>query len=187
MVEEAFRQTRDLKNGILNFTNRNMRIALVVTFQSMRTSWSFFKWRGLLNKFHVDTSSFIERQLQVRSTDLHKGWSSQTLMALFDYDFEPVNGYGNNFARCQYPLLASQLKETWWCKNVEKIRRGLTPDLQPMKIFWTESNDSFECYSARVVDEEMIGVMDPHFSGPCALKPDQHFNLPSESLPEGEE
>lgn len=185
--EEIFRHIGCLRDGTLDFSGQYMKLGLVITLNAMKTSWSFFSWRGLLNKFHFDTTRFIERQMQVLSTDIYRGWNAQTLKALFDYEFKPVREYGKDYSHCHHPLLAFRFKEIWWCKNVEKIKRGLTPDRQPKKIVWVESEDSFEDYSAHIVDEELINTLDPHFSNPHALEPDQYHDLPSKSLLEDED
>lgn len=180
MLEDAFRQMGDLKNEILECRSQNMKIGLAITFYAMRRSWSFFILRDLLDKLNVDTSSFVERQMQGCWTDIHRRWNAHTLMALFEYEFKPVQGYGNDLSDSEHPLLASRLKETWWCKNVEKIRRGLTPDQQPKTIFWAESEESFEVYSVRVVNEEMMDTLDPLLSNSHDIDPDLYLDLPNE-------
>lgn len=187
VLEEMLRHTGCLKNGALTFSSQYIKLGLVMTLNAMKTSWSFFVWRSLLNKFHLDTSSFVERQMRVRSTDNHKGWNTQTLKVLFGYEFKPVRGYVNEYSHCQNPRLAFQFKELWWCKNVERIRRGLAPHRQPKKICWAESEDSFEDYSTHIVNEEGINALNPCISDPHAVEPDDYPDMPSESLFQDEE
>ncbi|MCJ1267326.1 hypothetical protein MMC22_007211 [Lobaria immixta] len=161
-----------------------------MTFYAMKTSWSFLMWRGLLNKYNVDISGFVNGKVLVCSTDAHRRWNAQTFMALFEYKFKPVYEYGIERSHPMQLLLTSRLKELRWCKNVEKIERGLHPDRQPKKIFWAESEESFEGYSARVVNEEMMNnaPLDPHFGNPYAVDPDHSLDFPpSESLLEDED
>lgn len=72
-------------------------------------------------------------------------------------------------------------------KNVEKIRKGLTPDHQPKKIFWAESEESFEVYSVSVVNGEMLDTLDPHLSDSHDIDPDLYLDLPSEPSLENED
>lgn len=116
------------------------------------------------------------------STNIHKEWNTQTLKALFGYKFKPVRRYVNEYSHCQYPQLAFQFKELWWCKNVEKIRKGLAPNWQPKKICWAESEDSLEDYSAHIVNEEQINALDPCISHPHAVESNDYPDFPSESL-----
>lgn len=72
-------------------------------------------------------------------------------------------------------------------KNVEEIRKGLTPDHQPKTIFWAESEESFDVYSVRVVNEEMVDTLDPHLSDSHDIDPDLYLDLPSEPSLENED
>ncbi|KAI9877747.1 MAG: hypothetical protein M1830_002943 [Pleopsidium flavum] len=122
--------------------------APVLTAYAMETSMSFSRWRTLLKEYNVDLPSYIEQQMEDGAYMRNLGWSEETLMALFNYHFEPVNG-DEHYAwiRGLY-----KRKERWWCKNVEKIKRGQTPDEQPAEVVWEETREQFRYYAARLLD-----------------------------------
>ncbi|KAI9876025.1 MAG: hypothetical protein M1830_007522 [Pleopsidium flavum] len=125
--------------------------ALVLTAYAMETSMSFFRWRTLLKEYNVDLPSYIEQQMEDGAYMRNLGWNKKTLTALFNYHFEPVNG-DEHYERYEWICGLYEHKERWWCKNMEKIKRGQTPDEQPAEVVWEETLERFSDYGARLLD-----------------------------------
>lgn len=93
------------------------------TVLSMRTSFTFFHWRKMLEKGY-DVESFVTNELQ-NSPLVSQGWTKETLVALFEYDFVPYQWEFDSPQLCRqcgnsirYP------REILWERKLEMIRQG---------------------------------------------------------------
>ena len=97
------------------------------TSLSMRRSLFFHRWRLLLRELNVDFEDFILEELE--QTPLpQRGWTKDSLTALFDLEFVPVelpNQYCNDCKREVYCVY--KIEEDWWNVVLQRVKNGRDP------------------------------------------------------------
>jgi hypothetical protein len=97
---------------------------------AMSTSLSFSRWRGLLREFQYSIEDVAEHETKNGMPLADQGWTATSLLELLYYEFEPTEDSTDSVSDPPYSSLFSV--EVWWCVNVERFRRGLTPLPQPL-------------------------------------------------------
>lgn len=97
------------------------------TSLSMRRSVFFFRWRQLLRELNVDFEEFVLEELKQFPLS-QRGWEQDTLTALFNLDFAPVelpNQYCYECGRevfCVY-----KIEEDWWNVVLHRVKNSRDP------------------------------------------------------------
>ena len=129
------------------------------TSLSLYSSWAFDLWRKALAKLRVNIDDFVSQELEMENSVLvNAGWKKDTLVALFNYEFE-VDYYSfqcyRECGKCHRwnwstPSMVIRV-EPHWIQRAERIKRGLDPHLGPEHH--SETNDSLndvdDMYDAR--------------------------------------
>ena len=97
------------------------------TSLSMRQSLFFYRWRQLLRELDVDLKNFIREELEQHPLR-QQGWTQDSLTALFNFEFSPVelpNQYCNDCGREVYCVY--KLEEDWWNVILQRLKGGRDP------------------------------------------------------------
>ncbi|KAF7513740.1 hypothetical protein GJ744_007791 [Endocarpon pusillum] len=103
------------------------------TTMAMRCSESFFCWRRVLVETGESLDSFVMKELQT-SPLATQGWTKDTLLALFQYDFEPYpRSQLQKFIASRCRICAEEIyfiREIPWECKLEMIKEGRISELK---------------------------------------------------------
>lgn len=97
------------------------------TAVAMRFPTSFYIWRATLVENEYCLKCFVIREVQ-NSPLVSQGWTRETLLALFMYDFRPLTCICNGFAECHN----KNSHQSEWEKRLEMIQQGKILDAQEL-------------------------------------------------------
>ncbi|KAE8448538.1 hypothetical protein EG329_009419 [Mollisiaceae sp. DMI_Dod_QoI] len=113
------------KPGGLHFVCSHWKLGNTsLIFIAMQYSWSFTKFRTLLDRAGIDRQTFLEDQI----ASFDDGWTIERLSKVFD---EPV--YRRAIVQfscdvCNIYVLRPQCGEQPWIGRLQRIKEGLDPD-----------------------------------------------------------
>ena len=93
------------------------------TSLSLYSSRSFFTWRGIQRDLEINIAGFIENEMQC-SRLRQDGWDIETLHALFDLEFSPVDRhYYCEDEECKQEFEELPVERSWQILH-GRIKRG---------------------------------------------------------------
>ena len=100
------------------------------TSLSLYSSWVFYSWRRHLILLGMNIEDFVRRELE-HSALIDTGWTTETLLALFNYRNEAdwVSDYDHRCSQCR--RLSSIRVQPHWVQRVERIKHRIDPDGEP--------------------------------------------------------
>ena len=98
------------------------------TSLALYSSWSFGLWRDGLYKVGVNLEEFVIAEMQ-QAPLVEAGWTAETLLAVFDYDYEPDWDLDYLWIcdDCEDQIENVRV-QPYWLHKVERIRSCLDPD-----------------------------------------------------------
>ncbi|KAL1968865.1 hypothetical protein VTN77DRAFT_1226 [Rasamsonia byssochlamydoides] len=124
-------------------TLSNTAVSDTATSLALRRSVFFHQWRALLRDLGTDIPAFVEAELQAGRPLAERGWTAETLLKLFETEFEP-----QEMPRCEcffcgrevYRLYA--LDELWWEVFLANIKRDSSNYNSDDDEFWSLKSSS---------------------------------------------
>lgn len=114
------------------------------TSLSMRRSVFFFRWRQLLRELNVDFEDFIREELEQFPLS-QRGWEQDTLTALFNLDFAPVELPNQYCCECRREVYCVyRIEEDWWNVVLHRVK------------------DRRDRYTGRKIEVGSHTTVDPH-------------------------
>ena len=104
------------------------------TSLALYSSWAFASWQEGLDEINVDLEEFVD--LEMQQTPLaDAGWRTETLLALFEYGFEPYFrlwdpwDLWDQLYCCDCSKYIDSVRvQPFWQHLLEKIKCGIDPD-----------------------------------------------------------
>jgi hypothetical protein len=92
---------------------------------AMRRSLTFFKWRRFVQEQSCNLEDFVSQEIRAGPLKI-SGWTKNTLLFLFKYEFQPID-LGRVFCACgREVFLVFTSQENWWQATLDKIKNGVT-------------------------------------------------------------
>lgn len=94
------------------------------TSLSMYRSAFFFKWRKLLIELGTNLEIFVKEELQ-QAPLVNAGWNQESLLALFNHQYEPVDMENYYCAQCNREVYRLyEIAEEWWENLLDSIKKA---------------------------------------------------------------
>lgn len=97
------------------------------TSLSMRRSVYFFRWRQLLRELDLDFEYFVREELKEFPLS-RAGWEQDTLLALFNLEFAPLELRKQYCCGCSREVYCVyRIEEVWWNAVLDRVKNRRDP------------------------------------------------------------